>query len=173
MAKVITKYLISDMGFSVAQTVQNLPAVQETWVRSPGWEDPLEMKMSTHAGILAWRIPWTEEAGGLQSMVSHKVRYDWVTDTTSTISDTGDACLESEGAKNTGEIFETEVKLRLGTGFRYTYRRRASSFIVKIKAPRKTSKLRCWFSCTKRVKKTNKQTRRAGRQRQDSHMPST
>ena len=53
MAKVIIKYSISDMSFPVAQTVQNLPAVQETWVRSPGWEDPLEMKMATHSGSLA------------------------------------------------------------------------------------------------------------------------
>ena len=50
---------------------------------------------------------------------------------------------ESEGGKNAGEIFETEGKLKLGTGFRCTYRRRASSFIMKIKAPGKTSKLRC------------------------------
>ena len=76
MAKVITKYSISDMGFTVAQTVQKLPAVQETWVRSPGGEDPLEKGMATHSGILAWRIPWTEEPGGLQSMGSHSVGYD-------------------------------------------------------------------------------------------------
>ena len=43
------------------------PAVQETWVRFLGWEDPLEKGMATHSSILAWRIPWTEEAGGLQS----------------------------------------------------------------------------------------------------------
>ena len=42
--------------------VKNLPAVQETWVRSLGWEDPLEKRMATHSNILAWRIPWTEEA---------------------------------------------------------------------------------------------------------------
>ena len=56
----------------VAQTVKNLPAVQETWVRSLGWEDPLEEGMATHTSILAWRISWTEEPGGLQSMGSHK-----------------------------------------------------------------------------------------------------
>ena len=60
------------MGFPVAQTVQKLPAVQETWVRSLGGEDPLEKGMATHSGILAWRIPWTEEPGGLQSMGSKK-----------------------------------------------------------------------------------------------------
>ena len=44
----------------VAQTVKHLPAVQETWVRSPGWEDPLEKEMATHSSTLAWKIPWTE-----------------------------------------------------------------------------------------------------------------
>ena len=52
----------------MAQTVKNLPAMQETPVRSLGWEDPLEKGMATHSSILAWRIPWTEEPGGLQSM---------------------------------------------------------------------------------------------------------
>ena len=54
-----------------AQMVKNPPAMQETWVRSPGQEDPLEKGIATHSSILAWRIPWTEEPGGLQS-VSHK-----------------------------------------------------------------------------------------------------
>ena len=45
--------------------VNNLPAMQETWVQSLGWEDPLEKKMATHSGILAWEIPWTEKSGGL------------------------------------------------------------------------------------------------------------
>ena len=52
----------------VAQTVTNLPAMQSTWVRSLGKEDPLEKEMATYSSILAWRIPWTEELGGLQSM---------------------------------------------------------------------------------------------------------
>ena len=56
--------------------VKNLPAMQETWVRSQGWEDPLEEGMAIHSGILAWRILWTEEPGGLQSMGSQRVRYD-------------------------------------------------------------------------------------------------
>ena len=51
----------------VDQLVKNLPAMLETWVQSLGWEDPLEKGMATHSGILAWRIPWTEELGGLQS----------------------------------------------------------------------------------------------------------
>ena len=50
--------------------VKNLPIMQETWVRSLGREDPLEKEMATHSGILAWRIPWTEELGRLQSTVS-------------------------------------------------------------------------------------------------------
>ena len=49
----------------VAQTVKNLPTVQETGVQSLGWKDPLEKGMTTHPSILAWRIPWTEEPGGL------------------------------------------------------------------------------------------------------------
>ena len=49
----------------VAQMIKTLPAVQETWVRSLGWEDPLEDEMATHSSILAWRIPWTEEPGRL------------------------------------------------------------------------------------------------------------
>ena len=53
-----------------AQTVKNLPSMQETWVRSLGQEDPLEKEMATHSSILAWRIPRTEEPGELQSMGS-------------------------------------------------------------------------------------------------------
>ena len=53
--------------------------MQETRVRSVGWEGPLEEGMATHSSILAWEIPWAEEPGGLQSMGSQKVWYDWVT----------------------------------------------------------------------------------------------
>ena len=60
----------------VAQLVKNLPAVQETCVQSLGWEDPLEKEMATHSSILAWKISWTEEPGGLQSMGSQRVRHD-------------------------------------------------------------------------------------------------
>ena len=56
----------------VAQSVKNLPAVQETWVRSMGWEDPLQKEMATHSSILAWEIPWTEEPGRLQFMGPQK-----------------------------------------------------------------------------------------------------
>ena len=52
----------------VVQSVNHLPAIQETWVQFLGWEDPLEKEMATHSSILAWRIPWTEEPGRLQSM---------------------------------------------------------------------------------------------------------
>ena len=55
-------------GFPVAQLVKNLPAVQETWVQSLGQEDPLEKEMATHSSILAWKILWREESGGLQIM---------------------------------------------------------------------------------------------------------
>ena len=63
----------------VAQTVKNLPAVQETQVQSLGQEDSLEKGVATHFGILAWRIPWTEEPGGLKSMRSQRVRHNWET----------------------------------------------------------------------------------------------
>ena len=63
----------------VAQLVKNLPAVQEIRVRSLGWEDPLEEGMATQSSILAWRIPWTEEPGGLQSMGSQRGGQDWAT----------------------------------------------------------------------------------------------
>ena len=56
--------------------LKNSPVVQETWVRSLGREDRLEKEMATHSSILAWRIPWTEEPGGLQSMGSQRVRHD-------------------------------------------------------------------------------------------------
>ena len=60
----------------VAQTVKNLPAVQETWVQSLGQEDLLEKRMATHSSILAWEIPWTEEPGRLKSTGWPRVRHD-------------------------------------------------------------------------------------------------
>ena len=60
----------------VAQLVKNLPAKQETQVQCLGWEDPLEKEMATHASILAWRIPWTEEPGGLQSIGPQRVGHN-------------------------------------------------------------------------------------------------
>ena len=59
----------------VAQMVKTLPAMQETWVQSLSWENPLEKGMAPHSRILAWRIPWTEKPGRLQSMGSQRVRH--------------------------------------------------------------------------------------------------
>ena len=67
----------------VAQLVKNPPAMRETWVRSLGQKDPLEEGVATHSSILAWRIPWTEESGGLQSMGSQRVGHNWATEHTS------------------------------------------------------------------------------------------
>ena len=60
----------------MAHLVKNLPAMWETWVQSLGQEDPLEEGMVTHSSILAWRIPWTKESGGLQSVGSQRVGHD-------------------------------------------------------------------------------------------------
>ena len=59
----------------MAQWVKNLPAMQETGVRSLGQEDPLEKGMATHPSVLVWRIPWTEEPGGLQSVGLHRIEH--------------------------------------------------------------------------------------------------
>ena len=63
----------------VSQTVKNMPAMRETWVWFPDWEDPLEKGMATHSSILAWKISWIEEPGRLQSMGSHRVEHNWAT----------------------------------------------------------------------------------------------
>ena len=60
----------------MARKVDRLPAMRETWVQSLGQEDLLEKEMATHSSILAWKIPWTEEPGRLQSMGSQRVRHD-------------------------------------------------------------------------------------------------
>ena len=60
----------------MAQRLKRLPAMQETWVQSLGQENPLENEMATHSNILAWRIPWTEEPGGLQSTGLQRVGHD-------------------------------------------------------------------------------------------------
>ena len=71
-------YLIQNKVASslVAQTVKCLSTMRETRVRSLGWEDPLEKEMAIHSSIIAWKIPWTEEPGRLQSMGSQKVGHD-------------------------------------------------------------------------------------------------
>ena len=63
----------------VAQTVKHLSTMRETWVQSLDWEDPLEKEMAIHSSTLAWKIPWTEEPGRLQSMGSQRVRHNWAT----------------------------------------------------------------------------------------------
>ena len=67
------------LDFPDGSMVKNLPAMQEIWVQSLGWEDPLEKERTTHSSILAWRNPWTEEPGGLQSRWSQRVRHDSTT----------------------------------------------------------------------------------------------
>ena len=69
----------------VALVVKNLPAMQETRVRSLGREDPLEKRMTTHSSILGWRIPWTKEQGGPQSMGLQKTGHSWATNTQSSL----------------------------------------------------------------------------------------
>ena len=63
----------------MAQTVKHLSTTQETWVWSLGWKDPLEKEMAIHSSTIAWKIPWTEEPGRLQSMGSQRVGHDWAT----------------------------------------------------------------------------------------------
>ena len=60
----------------MAQRLKHMPAMQDTWVQTLSLEDPLEKEMATHSSILAWRIPWTEESGGLQSTGSQRVGHD-------------------------------------------------------------------------------------------------
>ena len=69
------------LTFLMVQNVKSLPAMQETWVQFLGWKDPLEKEIATHSSILAWRIPWTEEPGGLQSMGSQRIGHDRVNNT--------------------------------------------------------------------------------------------
>ena len=89
---------------NLAQRIERLPAMQESQVRSLGWEDPLEKEMATHPSILAWRIPWTEEPGRLQSTGSQRVGHDWATSHKHTqswsqemnVSASGYLCLSTE-----------------------------------------------------------------------------
>ena len=66
----------------MAQRVKRLSTMRETQVQSLGWEDPLEKEMEIHSSTIAWKIPWTEESGKLQSMGSQRVGYDWATSLT-------------------------------------------------------------------------------------------
>ena len=72
----LDKCIMTHAAFLVAQIVKNLPAIQEIQVQLLGREDPLEKGVATHLSMLAWRIPWTEEPGGLQSMGSQGVGHD-------------------------------------------------------------------------------------------------
>ena len=76
LSRVFSRTTVRKHQFLVAQTVKSLPAMQKIQVRSLGQEDPLEESMATHSRILAWRIPWTKEPGGLQSMGSQRVGHD-------------------------------------------------------------------------------------------------
>ena len=88
--------------------VKNLPAQWETWVQSLGWEDPLEKARQPHSNILAWRIPWTEESGGLQSMGSQRVDMtEWLTRThthTPYINSTANICFQYNVLISTDEV---------------------------------------------------------------------
>ena len=75
----ITSKVILTLGFHGGSLVKNLPSRQVTHVQSLGWEDPLEKEMATHSSICAWRIPWTEEPGGLQFMGLQRIRHNLVT----------------------------------------------------------------------------------------------
>ena len=72
----LERLMVDKYSSLVAQIIKNLPAMQETRVQSLGWEDLLEKGIATHSTILAWRIPWTEESGGLQSMGLQRDRHD-------------------------------------------------------------------------------------------------
>ena len=72
----LIKTFLNNWASLVVQRLKRLPAMWETWVLSLGREDPLEKEMATHSGILAWRIPWTEEPGGPQSTGSQRVGHD-------------------------------------------------------------------------------------------------
>ena len=69
------------LTFLMVQNVKSLPAMQETWVQFLGWKDPLEKEMASQSSILAWKIPWTEEPGELQSMGSQRLGHDRVNNT--------------------------------------------------------------------------------------------
>ena len=73
---IILIVVIYTVGFPSGSAVKNPPAMQETWIQSLGREDPLEKEMATHSSILAWKIPRTEEPGGLESMGSQRVRHN-------------------------------------------------------------------------------------------------
>ena len=83
------QWVLASQGFPGAQMVKNPTTVQETWVQSLCWEDSLEEGLTTYSSILAWRIPWTEETGGLQSVESQRAGHNWATFTHFTLGSSG------------------------------------------------------------------------------------
>ena len=79
ITQLISDYIWIRSNFPVAQMVKRLPTMQETQVQSLGWDDFLEKEMATHSSILAWKIPWREDPGGLQSIRSQRVGHNWAT----------------------------------------------------------------------------------------------
>ena len=86
-----------------------MPVVQEIWVQSLGWEDPLEKEMAIHSSILVWKISWTEEPGGLQSTGLQRVGHDWVTNTY-LLTVNGTSIIQMSTYK-TGEIVDSSLSL--------------------------------------------------------------
>ena len=82
---------------ALKEMVKRLPAMRETWVQSLGWQDPLEKEIATYSTALAWKIPWTEESGRLQSMGSQRVRYDWTTSLSLFLYRIPDSFVDSNG----------------------------------------------------------------------------
>ena len=97
------------LGSLVAQMVKNLPAMRKAWVQSLEQEDTLEKGMATHSSTLAWRSPWTEEPGGLQSMGSQRVQCNWVTNTFTSLSDIASGFPSGSVVKNPPAVQETQV----------------------------------------------------------------
>ena len=96
LEKIVMTYIQHYGASLVAQTLNNMPAMQETQVQSLGWEYLLKKETASHSSILAWRIPWTEEPGRLQSMESQRVGHDWTTNTSGSVvknlpANTGDS----------------------------------------------------------------------------------
>ena len=114
-------YLIdSTQGFPSDSVVKNLPVMQERqemWVWSLGWEDPSEESMATHSSILAWRIPWTEEPGGLQSIGLQRIGQDWSDLACMHIDSTQVFSLRKMKNQGTSEITNRRKLMNVSSGF--------------------------------------------------------
>ena len=106
----------------VAQQVRNLPAMEETWVQFLGQEDPLEKGLATHSSILAYRISWTEEPSGLQSLGLQRVGHDW-SDLARQRQTDSQACISTASSKSLSRTGEGKVDLEVqgGGGGKGTY----------------------------------------------------